>query len=140
LSALGYDAFFASQTREEEGEPARVAFAGGGRYQVWTARGAADAIALGRLSHDARAAADLPVVGDWVTLQGEASCDGPRAIVHVYARRGAVTRKVVGRRAEGQVLAANVDRVFVVSALDAPWRARRVERFLALVRLAGAAP
>jgi len=64
-------------------------------------------------------------VGDWVVLAGD-------EIDRILVRTSAVTRKVAGERTRAQVVAANVDVVFVVDDASAPPRGRRIERYLAL--------
>lgn len=75
----------------------------------------------------------IPAVGDWVVLEGE-------EIDRVLPRSGAVTRKVAGERTKAQVVAANVDVVFVVDDASAPPKGRRIERYLALAWESGATP
>jgi ribosome biogenesis GTPase len=119
-------------------EPARVVFTSHGLYDVLTARGPRRVTCAGRLRWDAESSADTPTVGDWVGLRSDAGDGG--AIVHVFTRTTALLRKQAGRRADAQVLAANVDVVFVVSAMNAELNERRLERFLAMILDAGARP
>ena len=93
----------------------------------------------GRFRHEVRSPADLPAVGDWVgVLAAERT---GRAIIHRrLERRSAVSRKAAGRSVDEQVLAANVDTVFLVTALAGDLSPRRLERYLALAWDAGAVP
>lgn len=75
----------------------------------------------------------LPTVGDWVVLAGG-------EVDRVLPRSSAVTRKVAGERTKAQVVAANVDVVFVVDDASAPPKGRRIERYLALAWESGATP
>jgi len=75
----------------------------------------------------------IPTVGDWVLLAGD-------VIERVLDRTSALTRKVAGERTRAQVVAANVDVVFVVDDASAAPKARRIERYLALVWESGAIP
>lgn len=77
--------------------------------------------------------AQIPTVGDWAVL-----IDGE--VDHVLARTSAVTRKVAGKQTKAQVVAANVDVVFVVDDASAPPKSRRIERYLALAWESGAVP
>ena len=102
--------------------------AGGGE---WLARVA------GRLRHEALARRDFPAVGDWVALAPPGA--GGRATIHaVLPRRSAFRRKVAGSRTDEQVVAANIDTVFLVSGLDADFNLRRLERYVLLARDSGA--
>jgi ribosome biogenesis GTPase len=97
----------------------------------------------GKLRHEAAAAADFPAVGDWVGVDAEPA-EAPtreRSIIHCrLERRGVLSRTAVGRNAEQQVLAANVDTVFLVTALAGDLSVRRLERYLTMVWDGGAVP
>ena len=87
----------------------------------------------GRFRHDASGAADFPAVGDWVGVDG--------GIIHIrLERRGTVSRAAAGRAVEEQVVAANVDTIFLVTALTQDLNTRRLERYLTMVWDAGAVP
>jgi ribosome biogenesis GTPase / thiamine phosphate phosphatase len=113
---------------------ARVARSEGTSTVVWTADGEDVAHIPGRL----KAPEDRPVVGDWV-LVGRTATEELRVEV-VLQRRTAFVRRAAGRRAQIQVVAANVDVVFVVSSLDGDFAPRRIERYLTAVHEAGAEP
>jgi len=66
--------------------------------------------------------------------------DGPAIVEAVLPRRTAFVRRVAGRRPDGQVIAANIDTVFVMTGLDHDFNLRRVERYLAAVWESGATP
>ena len=55
-------------------------------------------------------------------------------------RRSTISRKAAGRAVEEQVVAANVDTIFLVTALAEDLNPRRLERYLTVVRDAGAVP
>ena len=77
-----------------------------------------------------------PAVGDWVLIEGEA----PKSrIVALLPRRSAIKRGAAGEHYKQQLIAANIDTVFVVCGLDADFNPRRIERYLLLVR-GGAEP
>jgi ribosome biogenesis GTPase len=79
------------------------------------------------------------VIGDWVAF--EPGPAGGRAIIHhVLPRKTKLSRKVAGARTEEQVVAANVDTVFLVMGLDGDFNLRRVERLLTLTWDGGALP
>jgi ribosome biogenesis GTPase len=85
----------------------------------------------GRFRHEAASAADFPAVGDWVRVR-----DG--IIEERFERRSMISR----RAPDGgqQVIAANVDTVFVVVSLAHDRNARRVERYVTMVWDSGATP
>jgi ribosome biogenesis GTPase len=87
----------------------------------------------GRFRHEAVNAAAFPAVGDWVGVDG--------GIIHVrLERQGTVSRAAAGRATEEQVVAANVDVIFLVTALAQDLNTRRLERYLTMVWDAGAVP
>ena len=83
------------------------------------------------------ASEDRAAVGDWVLIEGE----GARSrIVALLPRRTAIKRAAAGEHYKQQVIAANVDTVFVVCGLDADFNPRRIERYLLLVQGSGSTP
>jgi len=134
LHDLGWDDGFAAALEPHDNcIPARVSAQHRGEYDVLTERGEQRARVTGRLRHEAASAADLPAVGDWVALQDE-------TIQAVLERRSAFLRKAAWSQTEAQVLAANVDTVFVVTGLDGDFSPRRIERYLTLAWESGATP
>jgi ribosome biogenesis GTPase len=87
-----------------------------------------------------RGVGPAPVVGDWVAVEPGPVAGDPRSILRVLPRRTAVSRGAAGTGGGGQVLAANVDRVWIVHGLDLPVNPRRLERYLAVVWESGAVP
>ena len=86
---------------------------------------------------------DRAAVGDWVLIEnGQTEAGkGPRGrIVALLPRRTAIKRAAAGEHYQQQVIAANIDTVFVVCGLDADFNPRRIERYLLLVRGGGAEP
>jgi ribosome biogenesis GTPase len=80
--------------------------------------------------------ADWPAVGDWVAVR---LADATGVIQHVLPRASLIERKRPGAN-RSQVVAANVDVVFVVTSAERPPNLRRVERTLAVVAAGGARP
>lgn len=107
--------------------PGRVARTDRGRCRVWTA----DGLTTAALAPTVRAA---PTTGDWTLLRR----DG--LITAVLPRRTAVVRGAGRRDARAQVLAANVDVLFVVAALSEGPNLRRIERMLSVAWESGAVP
>lgn len=77
-------------------------------------------------------------VGDWVLVEG-AGTSQPK-IVALLPRHSAIKRAAAGEHYKQQLIAANVDTVFVVSGLDADFNPRRIERYLLLIAGTGATP
>ncbi|MEO8028536.1 MAG: ribosome small subunit-dependent GTPase A [Bryobacteraceae bacterium] len=114
---------------------ARVAVEHRGWYVLYADGAEVWATLAGRLRHEAESRADLPVVGDWVVarIEGDSA-----AIEAVLPRATQLARKAAGLAAEMQLIAANVDTVFIVSGLDHDYNLRRIERYVAFVRSGGA--
>jgi ribosome biogenesis GTPase len=134
LHDLGWDDGFAAALQPHDNcIPGRVSAQHRGEYSVLTELGELRARVAGRLRHEASSGADLPAVGDWVALEEQ-------TIHAVLPRRSAFQRKVNLGAAEAQVLAANLDAIFVVTGLDADFSPRRLERYLTLAWESGATP
>lgn len=141
-AALGWDDGFSQAFAPHAAaglQPARVAVEFRHEYDVYTFDGPCPAVCTGRLLEAAAARAGLPVVGDWVAVSrrpGELTAD----IHAVLPRRTKFARRAAGPHDAEQVIAANVDTVFLVSGLDANFNPRRLERYLAVAWASGAQP
>ena len=147
LAQLGWDDTFAAGFERWgaglDVEPARVAIEFNHIYRVWTKDAELEATVSGRLKHRAAHRSELPAVGDWVVVRRGRVGDQPTdqaAIVAVLPRRSWFSRKMAGTITDEQIVAANVDVVFIAMALDADFSLRRLERYLLLARESGAAP
>jgi len=93
----------------------------------------------GRMKHRAEGRRALPVVGDWVAVRRDSV--GTRSqIREVLSRTTWFSRKAAGRETEEQIVAANVDVVFIVFGLDVHVKSNAIERYLVLARRSGARP
>jgi ribosome biogenesis GTPase len=122
-------------------EAGRVAVEHRGGYLVYAEAGEVLAEVSGRLGHEARRGEGpgLPAVGDWVAIRRHPG-ENRATIRAVLPRRSVFARKVAGRETAAQVIAANVDVVFLVAALDGDRNDRRLERYLTLAWASGASP
>jgi ribosome biogenesis GTPase / thiamine phosphate phosphatase len=119
--------------------PARVTVEHRGAYEVRSAEAEGTAAVSGRFRFETSGPAEFPAVGDWVAIAGSRAVDG--ATIHaVLPRRSSFTRLAAGLRTDEQVIAANVDVVFVAMALDSDFNLRRLERYLAVGWSSGAEP
>jgi ribosome biogenesis GTPase len=140
LKDLGWDDFFEQESVQcaERGlQPARVVREHKERYEIVGARGPRSARVARKVIHAARSRADFPAVGDWVCF-GAASGDGEVIIQTVLPRKTKFSRKVAGAETEEQVVAANIDLAFLVSAFGGDLNPRRIERYLTLAWDSGA--
>lgn len=109
-------------------EAGRVALEHRGAYQLLTPAGDLSAEVAGQFRHQTEDSQSFPAVGDWVVVQRQ---EGAPAIIHaVLPRQSEFVRKAAGGKTEGQVVAANVDTVFLVCGLDGDFNLRRIERYL----------
>jgi ribosome biogenesis GTPase len=137
LQELGWNAFFQDAFRPFENDnliPARVAARHHGPCELLTELGRLGGVPAGRLEDH-----ELPAVGDWVAVR---PLDGERKAVieAVLPRRSAFTRKEAWSRTVAQVVAANVDTVFLVTAFGGDLNGRRLERYLTSAWDSGASP
>ena len=134
LEKFGWNSYFSnefSRLAAPCAEPARVALADRELFAVWTESGEREVTVGGRLRHES---ADWPGVGDWVVLEAGAR------IARVLPRQTAFARKEAGAATRQQVMAANIDVLFVVTGLDGDFNPRRIERYLLLAWESGAKP
>lgn len=118
--------------------PARVVKQYRERCLVAAEKGELKADISGRLRHSIANISDFPVIGDWVAVE---SVGHSRGVIHaVLPRRSAFTRKAAGDLTEAQVVAANVDTVFLITGLDGNFNLRRIERYLTAAWDSGASP
>lgn len=143
LAELGWNETFAAAFAPHAAAgrtPARVTLELKGFVEVTDENGARLGECTGRFAHEFRDPAGYPAVGDWVAVTPRTG-DGTRADIHaVLPRRTKFSRKAAGEQVVEQVVAANVDTVFLVSGLDANFNLRRIERYLAAAHASGAEP
>jgi ribosome biogenesis GTPase / thiamine phosphate phosphatase len=143
LAELGWDddraQQFAPFSEKADVRPGRVAIEFNHNYRLYVDGDEIEAIAAGRLKHHAESRSQLPAVGDWVAVRKRAEEDRG-SIQAILPRRSKFSRKAAGNITDEQVVAANVDVVFLVMALDNDFSVRRMERYMLLARESGAAP
>jgi len=144
---LGWTPFFEAQfdpDRDAELTPVRVVEEQRDSYQVMGAAGTWRGELAGRMRHEMAGGdgSEAPCTGDWVLARvPPASEDGSPALIHrVLLRRTKFSRKEAGDRTREQIIAANVDTIFLVQSLNRDLNPRRLERYLALLWESGAEP
>lgn len=138
LGPLGWDAGWAATFEGVDVKgawPARVTAQHRDRWTVQSSMGLHDARVV-----SAGTAALKPVTGDWVACVVGPHESDPWSIVAVLPRRSAVRRGAAGGSQGQQVLAANVDRLWIVQSLETPPNLRSLERYLAVAWESGASP
>jgi ribosome biogenesis GTPase / thiamine phosphate phosphatase len=135
LQSLGWSAFFEAHLQNTPSRPCRVVSEGTDLFLVHDGVREVFASPRGRSRSQP---CFPPVVGDWVQVE---SADDDRYVVEsILPRRTAMVRKQAGSHASAQLLAANVDRVLLVTSMDQDFSVRRLERYLTLVWESGATP
>lgn len=114
--------------------PGRISVEHRGLYHFHGPHGEGVAQVSGRLRHLASGRADFPAVGDWVALRASPD-EGPASISAVLTRTNKLSRNAAGESGEEQLLAANLDILFLVTSLNRDLNPRRLERFLAAAAL-----
>jgi len=142
LSSIGFDHFFSESFEpfiQKGCIPGRVARQDRGAYTIWTELGELSGSLSGKLRHDSFNGQQLPVAGDWVAVRPRYE-EGGSTIVAVLPRKSQFMRGAAGPRPEGQIVAANVDSVFLMMAMDRDFNPRRIERYLVMAWQSGAQP
>lgn len=80
--------------------------------------------------------AERPAVGDFVLITPST----PPLIERILPRRTLLARAAAGERHQRQIIAANIDTVFVLNGLDGDLNPARIERYLVVVQGSGATP
>lgn len=142
LKLLGWNDTFA-QALENLSEPswipARVLSVDRSSYNLGGEFGEIAGKISGRYRYTTCDQANLPAVGDWVAIT--LSDEDDFAIIHsLLPRTTCISRKATGTTIEAQVIAANIDTVFIVTGLDNNFNLRRIERYIAVVKNSGAQP
>ncbi len=142
LALYGWDERWADAFRPYAAQglvPARVAIEYNHLLRLYTATGDVRGQHSGKLLHEATGRQAMAAVGDWVAISmnpGERSA----TIEAVLQRRSHFSRKAAGELTEQQVVAANIDVVFIVMGLDRDYNPRRLERYLVMAKESGAMP
>ena len=134
LKKFGWNDFFEACFTEFNKEgfiPARVSVEHRNYYELYSGIGDLTAEKSGKLFYNAEDSSLLPAVGDWVVIKPLENED--KAFIHaVLPRKSKFSRKKAGETTEEQIVAANVDTVFIMSSLNQELNFRRIERYLAL--------
>lgn len=111
-----------------------------GLYKVVTEKGEINSRISGKLNFEGHQRSNYPAVGDWVVLDREDYAAG-EAIIHGIISRGSkLSRKAAGVKSDEQIIAANIDKVFICMALNGDFNLRRLERYTTIVWDSGATP
>lgn len=141
LEKYGWSDFFEKQyevLRDTGLQPARVITEFKKNYLLYSIEGEVVGELKRRFFHVTTDPGNLPKVGDWVLIEKKSN---DTAIIHyVFERKSKLSRKMPGKKISEQVVAANIDFVFVVVALGYDFTLRKIERMLVAVSESGAEP
>ena len=140
LDLFGWNDFFETRFAPyaRQGlQPGRITVQHKDRYMLFTERGEVSGKVSGKFRFVVSGLHDFPAVGDWVVF-GIDPGDQSVVIHHVLERRSKFSRKVAGDRPDEQVIAANIDIIFLVMGLDENYNLRRLERHLTVASESGA--
>ena len=142
LKALGWNSFYAQEfaTYATDGHAVgRVISEQKNYYRLYTEHGEKLAQVSGKMRHESYQRGNYPAVGDWVVISNQPHEE--RAIIRaILPRLSKFSRKVAGTTTEEQIIATNIDTVFLVNALNNDFNLRRLERYLTLAWESGASP
>lgn len=126
------DSFAQEAAQYEDLYLARVSVQHKDLYKVVTEHGEIQAEISGKIGFMARNHSDYPVVGDWVMVDRADDNGGNAIILHILRRRSAFERKAAGTSNQKQIVAANIDTVFICMSLNNNFNLRRLERYLSI--------
>lgn len=142
LFVLGWDDFFESHAANFASElliPARVICEERNLYRVQSGLEKTTWSSVsGRLHFTAKSRADLPAVGDWVLIKPNT---GDKAVIHhILPRKSVLSRKQSGSSSSMQILATNVDYVFIATSANHDLNLQRIERYMTIAYQSGSEP
>lgn len=140
INNYGYNGYFAALAAEyTDFTPARVILQEKELYRIVSDFGEQGAVVSGKFRYDAQTVSDYPVVGDFVMVE-HAGENGNAVIRAVLPRKSVFTRRAAGTSNREQVVAANIDTVFICMSLNNDFNVRRLERYLSVTWDSGATP
>lgn len=101
-------------------------------YRVVCEQGEMNAEVSGKFAYSAEEQTGFPAVGDWVMIDRAEENSGSAVIRHILSRKSALARQAAGRENAGQMIASNIDMIFICMSLNADFNIRRVERYLTI--------
>ncbi|WP_102346071.1 ribosome small subunit-dependent GTPase A [Bacillus sp. Marseille-P3661] len=109
-------------------------------FKVITENGDIAAEISGKFHYGAKGLSEYPAVGDFVMVDRTDNSQGNGIIHHILTRKSVFARKVAGSKEELQIVATNIDTVFICMSLNNDFNLRRLERYLSIAWDSGAIP
>lgn len=123
----------------EELTVARVLSQEKGLYRIVTEKGEKPAEISGKFRYNTQILSDFPAVGDFVMMDWNEQGDNG-IIRYILPRKSSFIRKAAGNAQNEQVVAANIDTIFLCMSLNNDFNLRRLERYLSIGWDSGATP
>jgi ribosome biogenesis GTPase / thiamine phosphate phosphatase len=142
MQELGWDKSYENEFnpyRELGLEPARIIAEHKGRYIVAALEGEMPAEVTGKFIYSASSPAEYPKTGDWVAVSVIKS-ENKALICNLLSRRTFFSRKESGKKAQEQIIAANINTIFIVQGLDGNYNKMRLLRYAASLKNSGITP
>lgn len=111
-----------------------------GIYKVATEKDTILSKVSGRLIYNAIDKSSYPAVGDWVAIDRVDAKEGDAIIHGILSRKSSISRKVAGREINEQIIASNIDTIFICMSVNNDFNQRRLERYLSIAWDSGAIP
>ncbi|MDD2371537.1 MAG: ribosome small subunit-dependent GTPase A [Firmicutes bacterium] len=109
-------------------------------YKVVTQESEILAEISGKIRHNINQLSQYPAVGDYVIMDRQEDIHGNGIIHHILKRKSAFIRKAAGKAHDNQVVATNIDTIFICMSLNNDFNLRRMERYLSIAWDSGAVP
>jgi len=110
------------------------------QYRVVTTQGERTVQVAGKFSHTVEDVTSFPAVGDWVLITPTRTAAEQSVIQVVLPRQSVLARAAASNGQTGQLIAANLDTIFICMSLNADFNVRRIERYLTMAWDSGAMP
>ncbi|MBK8982724.1 MAG: ribosome small subunit-dependent GTPase A [Ignavibacteria bacterium] len=134
LVPIGWNEFFEDQMNglEENLIPGRVIISNKNNYLISIGEREITGEVSGKFHFNAESKDEFPAVGDWVLMRKFDDYDNA-IIESVMKRKSKLSRNSAGLKLEEQILASNIDIVFIISSLNQDINLRRLERYVSLI-------
>jgi ribosome biogenesis GTPase len=118
----------------------RVAIEYKNLYKIYCEEGELLGSVSGKMMHSAVGREDYPAVGDWVIIEKVKGQEDRTIIQGILQRNSKFSRKIAGNTFEEQIIATNIDTVFLCMSLNQNFNLRRLERYITMAWDSGAKP
>lgn len=118
----------------------RVAIEHRALYKIFTTEGEILGNVSGKMQHAALSREDYPAVGDWVIIDRTDASTGNAVIHGILPRKSKFSRKIAGNKSDEQIIATNIDYLFICMSLNKDFNLKRLDRYLIMAWDGGANP